>query len=480
METALTKTASCPFHFGKKQPSIAERVGDVSRPCAGVKPNRNVGHLPGRSGYIEGFKTIWHWRNHGKDFLASEAKRFGPVFRLPFGPHNLIAVADPATVSTIARNEDRVWSTALAWRTLFEGIDPRSPTVDMPVSFDFETHREVRQILQPAFSPAAVQGYVDLAAPIFERVIDGWLEAGRTTFKPDVRRLLATASSSIFIGIDDPEEAAMLDRALSAMWWGGVAPIKNRWLSGAWRRALKGYMTLSESLAARMAERRQSAGRDLFSRLCAESQAGSWLGDDGLVRLFIGVMAGAFDTTSAGLASMAYLLAKHPDWQERLRAEALATGDTRASYETTRHLNQTEWAWKETLRLLPVTSYLPRLALRETTLQGHRIPEGSYVAALMPPAMMDASVWTSPEQFDPLRFSDERAEDKKCKGAFLPFGSGAHACIGLHLATVEAKAFWHAMLTRCRFRLATDYDGHHGYAPLGVVSGDVKLVVEPL
>ena len=38
----------------------------------------------------------------------------------------------------------------------------------------------------------------------------------------------------------------------------------------------------------------------------------------------------------------------------------------------------------------------------------------------------------------------------------------------------------HTMLTRCRFRLERDYEGRHGFSPLGVVSGDVALVVERL
>ena len=62
----------------------------------------------------------------------------------------------------------------------------------------------------------------------------------------------------------------------------------------------------------------------------------------------------------------------------------------------------------------------------------------------------------------------------------MPFGAGAHACIGLQLATAEVKGFWHTMLTRCRFRLERDYEGRHGFSPLGVVSGDVALVVERL
>lgn len=94
--------------------------------------------------------------------------------------------------------------------------------------------------------------------------------------------------------------------------------------------------------------------------------------------------------------------------------------------------------------------------------------------------MRDPAWWTEPERFDPDRFSEGRAEDKKHKGLFLPFGAGAHACIGMQLATAEVKAFWHAMLTRCSFRLARDYEARHSFTPLGCVTGDVALVVERL
>ena len=121
---------------------------------------------------------------------------------------------------------------------------------------------------------------------------------------------------------------------------------------------------------------------------------------------------------------------------------------------------------------------VPRYALRDVRLGEWEIPAGALVHAVVPTALRSRVWWTDPTRFDPDRFSEERAEDRKHKGLFLPFGSGAHACIGMHLATVEAKAFWHAMLTRCRFGLERDYQARHTYASLGVVSGDVKLVVE--
>jgi len=50
----------------------------------------------------------------------------------------------------------------------------------------------------------------------------------------------------------------------------------------------------------------------------------------------------------------------------------------------------------------------------------------------------------------------------------------------MHLATIEAKSFWQKMLAKCRLRLERPYEAHHTYTPLGVVSGDVALVLEPL
>ncbi len=85
-----------------------------------------------------------------------------------------------------------------------------------------------------------------------------------------------------------------------------------------------------------------------------------------------------------------------------------------------------------------------------------------------------------PDRFDPDRFADGRAEDWKHPGQFMPFGAGVHACIGAHLASAEVKAFWYTMVTRCRFRLARDYEGHHTCTPMGSISGDVGLVVERL
>jgi cytochrome P450 len=459
-------------------PSIVARVVDLGRPRAGVEPTDALGHLPGESSFLSSVTNVIGWQRHGAAHLYEQARRYGPVYRHRFGLVPVVCVTDPAEVLKIARNEDRAWSAALAWRVFFEGAIA-APTLDFPVALDFEPHVDARRLLTPAFNAAALSSYVRLAAPIFEREIDRWLRAGHVGFKREVRRLFARVAGRIFMGTDDDREAEFLDRAMHDFWGAPSAFVRNRWLSPKWRRGLRGADVLQRTFRERMRERGRSEGEDLFSRLCREDHGLDWLDDEALVRLFIGVMAAAFDTTSLGIASMGYLLAQNPEWQDKLREEGKSVSAAEIVREDAKKLPLHERAWRETMRLMPVASSLPRRALRDVEICGHRVPAGAMVLALFSPALRDPAYFPDPMRFDPERFAPERAEEKKLRGAFMPFGAGAHNCIGAPLATLEATVFWHAFLSRARIRLAKPYTARHKFLPLGVVSGAVDLTVEP-
>ena len=58
-----------------------------------------------------------------------------------------------------------------------------------------------------------------------------------------------------------------------------------------------------------------------------------------------------------------------------------------------------------------------------------------------------------PEQFDPLRFSEER-EKSIPKHAYMPFGTGPRVCIGQSFAMMEAKLILASVLNR--FKVTPD------------------------
>ncbi|WP_309891780.1 cytochrome P450 [Archangium sp.] len=440
----------------------------------------DIAHLPGEGGPIAAVRNTLGWMTHGIDHLLAQHRRFGPVYRSVFAGYQVVCVADPDLVLSIAR-EDETWSTSLAWLTFFQGIDAKinAAKMDSPLFLDFKPHRDARKVFQPAFGHSATASYFDAATPIFEQAIERWMARGHVSFKDEIRSLMMKVSTRIFLGVDD--EAAAFEKALIDYWEGPLSLTRSKLLSPSWRRSIRGHAVLCEMLRSRISARRASGGDDLFSRLCAKTQEPETLvDDDGLVRLMIGIKSAAFATTSSGLTSMAYLLATHPEWQERMRAEAIALSKGRINYEQSNQLEVTSRVWKEAMRLYPIAPYTARRALHDTQLGQWRIPAGTFVMGMISAVLRDSNLWSNPDRFDPDRFTPERAEDKRHKAAFLPFGIGGHTCTGMHLANAEVKAFWHALLTRCRFTLERDYKARHTYMPAGIVSGDVKLRIERL
>jgi cytochrome P450 len=407
-------------------------------------------------------------------------EKYGDIYRQSFAGVKMVIVWDAQEIHKILLNEDQIWSTAMGWNSaMFDGLDTRAENVGTLLTLDFDDHRAARKLVQPAFTLKAIEGYLAIADRGFSKAIPAFIARGHIDFKREIRTLLARVAGEIFTGIRDPERVAIVDRALSDFWHGMMVVTRNPWLSPTFRRARKGLKTLLHTFLALVPERRKTGGEDLFSRMCQSSDTGR-LGDEAIVRVFLTIMFGAFDTTSAAMTSMAYLLAKHPDWQERLRAEAQAIAPQELDVSAMKSMKLHEWAWKETLRVMPVNGYLPRCPLRDVVVSGYALPAGTLVMPMNGGIGRHPKWWKAPTTFDPERFSPERAEDKQHPGIFNPFGAGAHACVGLQLANMEMKLFWHRLLTACRFRLTRDYEARHTFTPMGIVSGDVALTLEAL
>ena len=95
-----------------------------------------------------------------------------------------------------------------------------------------------------------------------------------------------------------------------------------------------------------------------------------------------------------------------------------------------------------------------------TTLGGYEVPANTVLFNTAAFAGRSPEIWTDPERFDPERWNDERAEQKKHAFAFIGFGGGAHKCIGMHFAFMQAKIFLNQFLKQYRFSTP------EGYAPL--------------
>ena len=156
------------------------------------------------------------------------------------------------------------------------------------------------------------------------------------------------------------------------------------------------------------------------------------------------LMMAAHDTLTSSLTSFVGELAANPEWQEqaarRGRRRSGSTPASRSASTISKRMPLTEMAFKEALRLKPPVPSMPRRAMRDFTFKGYAIPAGTMVGVNPLFTHHMPEIWPDPDKFDPLRFTDE-AQRGRHRFAWVPFGGGAHMCLGLHFAYMQAKCF---------------------------------------
>ncbi|KAL1438417.1 hypothetical protein MTO96_048031 [Rhipicephalus appendiculatus] len=179
-----------------------------------------------------------------------------------------------------------------------------------------------------------------------------------------------------------------------------------------------------------------------------------------------------FETTGTAMSFMAYLLAKHPDIQDRLREEVLAVleRDGTFTYDNVFGIKYLDQVISESLRyyspIVGVKIHIDRVSFSFLVPQVHNkkvvpaiirtigtiIPAGTSV--LIPSYHMshDPTFWEEPEKFDPDRFSSDK-KGQVDPMVYQPFGQGPRNCIGMRFAQLEMKLTMAKTLAKYKFVL---------------------------
>ncbi|MFE7754731.1 cytochrome P450 [Streptomyces sp. NPDC057418] len=142
------------------------------------------------------------------------------------------------------------------------------------------------------------------------------------------------------------------------------------------------------------------------------------------------ILAG-YETTASALTWILYLLACYPEVQRQIRQEIRSPAST--SGKGPRSGTVLECAINESMRLFPPSPTIPRQANKDALIGSAEVPEGSFVMLNVAAIHRDPTVWEKPDEFIPERF----ANGTPGKGTYLPFGAGAHMCIGKGFAMME-------------------------------------------
>ncbi len=200
-----------------------------------------------------------------------------------------------------------------------------------------------------------------------------------------------------------------------------------------------------DAIIREMIEDHRAEGRDrgdLLSMLLAaqdEEEGTGGMSDEQVKAECITALLAGNETTANGLSFALWLLAQHPEAQERLQTEATAAlGSREASAADYPHLPFAYACFAEAMRLYPPVWTLARTAAETYDWRGFTIPKGAVLMAPQWVIHRDPRFWPEPELFRPQRFlagSPEKAA--RHRFAYFPFAAGSRQCIGEGLAWME-------------------------------------------
>ena len=166
----------------------------------------------------------------------------------------------------------------------------------------------------------------------------------------------------------------------------------------------------------------------------------------------LGVMFLAGHETTASVLTWAFfILASQREVADRMRAEIDAeVGDGAIDFEHIRKLPFVRNVFRETLRLYPPITFIPRVALEATRIGKFKVKRGAMIMVSPWTIHRNEAYWVNAHHFDPNRFSAER-ESEMVSGAYLPFGLGPRVCVGAAFATTEATLLLARLIRRFNF-----------------------------
>jgi cytochrome P450 len=294
-------------------------------------------------------------------------------------------------------------------------LDPasRGPHASKTMSFlamDDPAHLRLRALVSKGFTPRRIRELEPRVTELTRRHLDTMLAKaaeGPVDFVTEFAGKIPMDVISELMGVPEPDRTPLREMADGVMHReDGVTDVPPE--------AIEASLNLIVYYQDMVAQRRKKPTEDLTSALLAAEIDGDKLTDEEILGfLFLMVIAGN-ETTTKLLANAAYWGHRNPD-------------QIAPAY---RDLSLVPLWVEETLRYDTSSQILARTVAGEVTLYDTTIPDGEVVLLLPGSAHRDERVFENPDDFVITREIGAR---------LLSFGSGAHFCLGAHLARMEAR-----------------------------------------
>ena len=328
-----------------------------------------------------------------------------------------------------------------------------------------------RRVAAPVFRPAHVNSFLPAMIRSSRKMRDDWaalpdgapLEISREMMRVTFDIILDTMLS----GAGDTDvarvEVSIRDFLESTSWAFALASLNAPlWTPYPGKgRAERGGGYLREIVRDRIALRRETGERrdDLLSLMldAKDPETGDGLSDDDIRDNILTFIGAGHETTALALTWTFFLLARHPEIEQRVLAEiAEVTGGAALEAEDVSKLAYTRQVIQESMRVFPPVAMVVRQPTRDLSVGGVALTPRDNVFVPIYAIHRHTRLWPDPERFDPDRFAPEAVKARH-RWSYLPFGAGPRICIGMGFALLEAVAILGTLLPAVRLTVPADF-----------------------
>lgn len=299
--------------------------------------------------------------------------------------------------------------------------------VDSLVVFDAPIHPKYRRLTQNWFMPRNLGRIEEEIRALAHRTVDAMIEkGGEIDFVKEVSGPYPLRVVMQILGVP-PEDEPRMQMLTQQLFGGQDADLSGTGMENMTPeqvvQLVAGAVKSFEDYFAKLAEdRRAHPTEDVASVIANATVDGEPLPPRDMAGYYIIVATAGHDTTSASTAGAMQALANDPEQWERVKADrSLLPGIV-----------------EEAIRWTTPVQHFMRTAAEDCEVGGQQVKKGdwlmiNYVAANHDPAQFD-----NPRKFDAARSPNRH----------LAFGAGAHQCLGLHLARLEMRLLFEALLDK--------------------------------
>ncbi len=411
-------------------------------------------------------------------------RKFGHIYAvgIPGKKWRIVVVSDPDLLDDVAGNELQ-FGKRVEDINFFDQLS-NSRGGGISVIGDGEHYERIRRVMLPWYSPANQRTQLELMKDQARKLVACWsampdsepLDA-RSWMERYALEVSGRGACKYDFGLLDPRGnphphpfAVAVPESTKESILRVAEPRPDFTLfSGRAKRAKrKRYLRNNSELfraadalvSARMHTCPAGAQTDLLSRLVTtpDPETGELLDTVTVRDQVLMHLSNGFNGPSITGGWLAYLLATHPDVEEKVIAEIdeITGGDPDHDlrYDDLFELRYTTQVIKEAMRIFPPMPVTIRRSLKDGMLGRYRVRKGDIIFVGTLAAQRDPRYWgQEPDRFDPDQFAAEKVVDRP-RHAFIPFSVGKRQCMAQEVTFMMLRVVLYEIYKHYRLRLA--------------------------